>query len=60
MFELTILQRNKYDEQMKFYFKEEEVGDMVDMIQTMVKASRNEIEHSIRVIEEGQIADDED
>lgn len=66
MFQLTITMMvpNKerdyiYRENHKYYFEESEVEDMFDLIQATIKATKNEIEYTIRIIEEGQIEDEE-
>lgn len=66
MFQLTITMMvpNKerdyiYRENHKYYFEESEVEDMFDLIQATIKATKNEIEYTIRIIEEGQIKDEE-
>lgn len=66
MFELTITMMvpNKdgdynFKENHKYYFEESDVEEMFDLIQATIKATKNEIEYTIRIIEEGQIEDEE-
>lgn len=67
MFELRVLQRkpsdftgNIIEEEMVFFFNEEDAEEMFDMISIMIKAARYETEYSIRVIEEGQVIENEE
>lgn len=60
MFELTIMQKrllngHTYDECQVYYFKADDIEEMFNVIETLLKAARNETEYIIREIEEGQI-----
>lgn len=60
MFELRIIQRRAYSEKdLFFYFTSEDVEEMFNLIEMMVKASRHETEYAIRVIEEEEMENEE-
>lgn len=62
MFELEIKQRREgslyLSESHKYFSKDLE--KLFDLIDLSIKLSRNEIEYTIREIEEGQVEDNED
>lgn len=60
MFELCIVQKIKYDEEIILYFKEEQFEEMMNVISSMVKHSNSEIRFSFRQIEDGQIEEEEE
>lgn len=62
MFELTIIQEkpsrhtgSTISEEQNYFFKDEDIEEMFDLVASLIKAAKYETQYTIRVIEEGQV-----
>jgi len=60
MFELLVKQKRNYKEELILYFEKSQFEEMCNLMQSIMKASKHEVDFLIREIEEGQVEEDED